>query len=285
MSEEYQRIEVISVARRRHWSTEAKLRIIEESFEPGETVSSVARRNGVAPNLLVPRRRLLSEGGTAVDSDSTRGRQFGTPASSGAGARTGTPAWPQDHGERDPPGSARQVASKKTDLAAALACEGRFAVKRIAEVLGVSRSNLADRHNRGTRPRGAYRKADDEDLLPLIRRFVDERPTYGYRRITALVNRELARTGRPIVNRKWVHRIMQQAALLLERHTGRRERRVHDGKVMVMRSNLRWCSDGLEFACWNGEIIRMAFIIDAFDREIVAWTAVSRVRHQRLGHP
>ena len=44
-----------------------------------------------------------------------------------------------------------------------------------------------------------------------------------------------------------------------------------------MRSNLRWCSDGLEFACWNGEIIRMAFIIDAFDREIVASTAVSRV--------
>jgi transposase len=51
MSEEYQRIEVITgVARRRQWSTEAKLRIIEESFEPGETVSSVARRNGVAPN-------------------------------------------------------------------------------------------------------------------------------------------------------------------------------------------------------------------------------------------
>ncbi len=42
-----------------------------------------------------------------------------------------------------------------------------------------------------------------------------------------------------------------------------------------MRSNLRWCSDGLEFACWNGEVIRLAFIIDAFDREIIAWTAVA----------
>jgi putative transposase len=148
-------------------------------------------------------------------------------------------------------------------------------VKRIAEVLGVSRSNLLVRRSGRTRPRGAYRKADDEGLLPLIRRFVDERPTYGYRRITALVNRELTRKGLPIVNRKRVHRIMQQSALLLEPHTGRREGRIHDGKVMVMRSNLRWCSDGLEFACWNGEIIRMAFIIDAFDREIIAWTAVS----------
>ena len=42
-----------------------------------------------------------------------------------------------------------------------------------------------------------------------------------------------------------------------------------------MRSNLRWCSDGLEFTCWNGDILRVAFIIDAFDREIIAWTAVS----------
>jgi transposase len=71
MSEEYQRIEVITgTVRRRHWSTEQKLRIIEESFEPGETVSSVARRNGVAPNLLFRWRRLLNEGGvTAVGSD------------------------------------------------------------------------------------------------------------------------------------------------------------------------------------------------------------------------
>lgn len=44
---------------------------------------------------------------------------------------------------------------------------------------------------------------------------------------------------------------------------------------MVARSNRRWCSDGLEFTCWNGEIVRLAFIIDACDREILAWTAVA----------
>ena len=148
-------------------------------------------------------------------------------------------------------------------------------MKRVAEALGVSRSNLAERSQGRTAPRGPYFKADDETLLPLIRRFVDERPTYGYRRITALVNRELARQDLPPANRKRVHRIMQRHALLLERHTGRREGRVHDGKVMVMRSNLRWCSDGLEFTCWNGEIIRLAFIIDALDREIIAWIAIS----------
>ena len=67
MSDEYGRVEVITgTARRRSWPTESKLRIIEESFEPGATVSSVARRNGVAANLLYRWRRLSSEGGIAA---------------------------------------------------------------------------------------------------------------------------------------------------------------------------------------------------------------------------
>jgi len=67
MSEDYQRIELITgTRRRRYWSTDEKLRIIEESLEPGETVSSVARRNGVAPNLLYRWRRLMNEGGVAA---------------------------------------------------------------------------------------------------------------------------------------------------------------------------------------------------------------------------
>ena len=43
MSDDYQRIELITGAvRRRHWTTEQKLQIIEESCLPGETVSSGA---------------------------------------------------------------------------------------------------------------------------------------------------------------------------------------------------------------------------------------------------
>jgi putative transposase len=147
-------------------------------------------------------------------------------------------------------------------------------MKTVAETLGVARSHLHDRVHRDRKSRGDYRKADDDGLLPLIRRLVDERPTYGYRRITALANRELAKAANPPVNHKRVFRIMRQNAMLLAKHTGRRTSRVHDGKVVVMRSNLRWCSDGFEFTCWNGEIVRAAFIIDAHDREIIAWHAV-----------
>lgn len=68
---------------------------------------------------------------------------------------------------------------------------------------------------------------------------------------------------------------MQRHTLVLERSTGRRRGRLHDGKVAVMRSNPRWCSDALAFACWNGEVIRLGFVIDAFDREVIAHVAVS----------
>jgi len=104
-------------------------------------------------------------------------------------------------------------------------------------------------------------------LLLLIERLVAQRPTYGYRRITAVLNRLLQAEGLAPVNHKRVYRIMKINSLLLERS--------HDGKVVMIRSNLRWCSDGLEFTCWNGEVIRLAFIIDACDREVIAWSAVA----------
>ncbi|AYC99597.1 transposase [Neorhizobium sp. NCHU2750] len=67
MSNENRHAELLTGdVRRRRWTPEQKLTIIEQSFEPGETVSSAARRHGVAPNLLYRWRRLLSEGGAAA---------------------------------------------------------------------------------------------------------------------------------------------------------------------------------------------------------------------------
>lgn len=148
-------------------------------------------------------------------------------------------------------------------------------MKTVAKTLGVARSNLVEQLAAGTKPRRRYQKAQDGALLPLVRHVVDARPTYGYRRITALVNRELAAVGEPPANHKRIYRLMKLNGLLLQKHSGDRPARTHDGKVLVMHSNLRWCSDGFEFTCWNGEIVRGAFVIDAHDREIVAWRAVS----------
>lgn len=149
-------------------------------------------------------------------------------------------------------------------------------MKTVAEVFGVSRSNLHDRLNGSAKPRRSYHKAQDAAVLPRIERLVAKRPTYGYRRITALLNRELRAVGLPPVNHKRVFRIMKNNSLLLERSGFDRPERTHDGKVVMMRSNLRWCSDGLEFTCWNGDVIRVAFLIDAHDREIISWRAVAK---------
>ena len=74
---------------------------------------------------------------------------------------------------------------------------------------------------------------------------------------------------------KRVLRIMQANKLTLERHTGRRPGRTHDGIVIALRSNIRWCSDHFELACRNGEIVRVLFAIDACDREVMGWLATS----------
>ena len=52
------RIEVITgTGRRRRWDAETKARLVAESFEPGSSVSEVARRHDISPSLLFLWRR------------------------------------------------------------------------------------------------------------------------------------------------------------------------------------------------------------------------------------
>jgi transposase len=64
MSDTFSKVEVISgVARRRRFSTEQKLAVVAETMQPGQSISYVARRHGLAPSLVFRWRRLMSEGG------------------------------------------------------------------------------------------------------------------------------------------------------------------------------------------------------------------------------
>ncbi|GGB29951.1 transposase [Allosediminivita pacifica] len=63
-------IEIITDGgRRRRWPAMEKLRIVEETLEDGASISVVARRNGVAPNLLYRWRRLMLDGGAVAVSE------------------------------------------------------------------------------------------------------------------------------------------------------------------------------------------------------------------------
>jgi putative transposase len=262
MSDTFSRVEVISgVARRRRFSTELKVGLVAETMQPGSSVSYVARRHGLSPSLLFRWRRLMSEGGK----EAVRADDAVVAAA--------------DDGGRDPQGGARSGVGKKTDLAVALAVAGRYIagrykVKTVSATLGVARSNVIERRA-GTRPRrGPQKRAGDVELAGAIRQLVDARPTYGYRRIAALLKRERRSDCLPSVNAKRVYRLMKKHGLLLERHTGRRRAREHDGQVTI-RSNCRWCSDALEFTCWNGEVVRVAFALECHDREAISWVATT----------
>ena len=59
-----ERVEVTTgVQRRRRWSLSEKLRAVEQTSAPGMTVSSIARKYGIAPSLLFRWRRLMTEDG------------------------------------------------------------------------------------------------------------------------------------------------------------------------------------------------------------------------------
>jgi len=66
-------------------------------------------------------------------------------------------------------------------------------VKTIASSLGVARSHLVKQlaEPKANRP-AAYLKTEDQFLLAKIEKICGHRPSYGYRRVCALINRERA---------------------------------------------------------------------------------------------
>lgn len=55
--------EVLSgVQRRRRWTPEEKVRIVEETYLPGMSVSLVARRHGIGGSQIFTWRRLMAQG-------------------------------------------------------------------------------------------------------------------------------------------------------------------------------------------------------------------------------
>jgi putative transposase len=136
----------------------------------------------------------------------------------------------------------------------------------------VSRSNLILKLQNATTSRGHYQKADDDELVALIQEIVKERPSYGYRRIHALLNGRLRQENRPQVNHKRVYRLMRRNYLLLQKAPNR-PKRAHTGKVETLLSNIRWCSDSFSIQCWNGDQVHVAFSIDTCDREAMRYIA------------
>ncbi|MDE8029899.1 IS3 family transposase, partial [Escherichia coli] len=255
-----------------------KIAIVQQSFEPGMTVSLVARQHGVAASQLFLWRKQYQEGSlTAV----AAGEQV-VPASELAAAMKQIKELQRLLGKKTMENELLKEAveygrGKKVDSARALIARG-WGVSFVSRCLRVSRAQLhvilrrADDWKDGRRSR----HTDDTDVLRRIHHVIGELPTYGYRRVWALLRRQTELDGMPAINAKRIYRIMRQNALLLERKTAvPPSKRAHTGRVAVKESNQRWCSDGFEFRCDNGEKLRVTFALDCCDREALHWAVTT----------
>ncbi|ENR8456601.1 TPA: IS3-like element IS2 family transposase, partial [Escherichia albertii] len=271
-------IDVLGPEKRRRRTTQEKIAIVQQSFEPGMTVSLVARQHGVAASQLFLWRKQYQEGSlTAV----AAGEQV-VPASELAAAMKQIKELQRLLGKKTMENELLKEAveygrAKKLDSARALIARG-WGVSLVSRCLRVSRAQLhvilrrTDDWKDGRRSR----HSDDTDVLLRIHHVIGELPTYGYRRVWALLRRQAELDGMPAINAKRVYRIMRQNALLLERKTAvPPSKRAHTGKVAVKESNQRWCSDGFEFCCDNGERLRVTFALDCCDREALHWAVTT----------
>ncbi|MDB8483486.1 IS3 family transposase [Escherichia coli] len=271
-------IDVLGPEKRRRRTTQEKIAIVQQSFEPGMTVSLVARQHGVAASQLFLWRKQYQEGSlTAV----AAGEQV-VPASELAVAMKQIKELQRLLGKKTMENELLKEAveygrGKKVDSARALIARG-WGVSFVSRCLRVSRAQLhvilrrADDWKDGRRSR----HTDDTDVLRRIHHVIGELPTYGYRRVWALLRRQTELDGMPAINAKRIYRIMRQNALLLERKTAvPPSKRAHTGRVAVKESNQRWCSDGFEFRCDNGEKLRVTFALDCCDREALHWAVTT----------
>jgi putative transposase len=114
-------------------------------------------------------------------------------------------------------------------------------------------------------------------LLADIGTVIKDLGTYGYRRVWGVLRHQGVDDRVHRISPKRVYRVMRDHNLLLYRHGCRPvDTRKHEGTVAVDQSNTRWCSDGFEIGCDNGEKVRVAFALDCCDREVMSWVATTK---------
>lgn len=136
-------------------------------------------------------------------------------------------------------------------------------VSRTCRLLRVARSRvnvLLKRTNDWKDHRLACNRSNnqlqDNNLQQEIQEALARHPSFGYKRLTAVINRQRQKNHQAKINAKRIYRVAKQRNLLLtQKPLLPGYSKEHNGHVSVDQSNKRWCSDGLEFKCFNGEYV------------------------------
>lgn len=120
-------------------------------------------------------------------------------------------------------------------------------------------------------------RARDALLEPRLREVAQRHPRYGYRRVWAVLRREM------LINLKRVRRLWKQTGLSLSKRRPRR--RVRSTSIRTMsaeRANQVWAYDFVHDACANGQKLKMLTVIDEWTRECLAIEVGARINSSRV---
>ncbi len=107
-----------------------------------------------------------------------------------------------------------------------------------------------------------------------IRRIITEHPTFGYRRIWAIL-----RFQRGIrVNKKVVYRVLKQKRWFTHQRVRTPRPRAQTRTSRSERSNLRWAVDITHIPCGRDGWAHLSAVIDCHDREVVGYEFSLRAR-------
>lgn len=141
-------------------------------------------------------------------------------------------------------------------------------LRRICDRLGIARSALQIAKRPPKTP------VLDEVLAARIHRLIQAHPTFGYRRIWAMLCfREGVR-----VNRKAVYRVLRLQGWFVHQRRVTPRPRVRKLRSRAERSDQRWAMDVTHIPCGRDGWGHLAAVIDCHDREIVGWEFALRGR-------
>jgi putative transposase len=142
-------------------------------------------------------------------------------------------------------------------------------IRRICRILHVSRSSLTPTHP--SRKRQQQGSVELEEKLHVL---IQEHPTYGYRRLWALLRYRLGEN----VNRKRIYRLLKRKRWLVHQREVRPRPRVQASVSRTEASDRRWAMDLTYVSCGADGWAHLVGVIDCCDRELVGWEFALRGR-------
>lgn len=147
-------------------------------------------------------------------------------------------------------------------------------MNKIIGILSIPRSSVYYKAKEYPKRKSVRRKELTQKEKLAIQEIAKKKSTYGVPRVKAVLKRDFKMELSSYI----IHRQMRDENLLINRNRTRGIGRLHLGTISVPKSNTRWATDITSIKCWNGEKLRVAFIIDCCDRSVIAWKAGKRIQ-------